>query len=65
MFGGSFNTPHVAHVLACALVLTLEDVDRLLVVPTYQHPFAKPLEPFDDRVRMCELAVGWMPRVEI
>ena len=45
VFGGSFNPPHVAHVLACALVLASEDVDRVLVVPTFQHPFAKELAP--------------------
>jgi nicotinate-nucleotide adenylyltransferase len=65
VFGGSFNPPHVAHVLACALVLATEEVDRLLVVPTFQHPFAKPLVPFDDRVAMCELAMGWLPGVEV
>jgi nicotinate-nucleotide adenylyltransferase len=65
VFGGSFNPPHVAHVLACALVLSVEEVDRLLVVPTYRHPFAKSLAPYDDRVVMCELAMGWIPGVEV
>jgi nicotinate-nucleotide adenylyltransferase len=65
VFGGSFNPPHVAHVLACALVRAVEDVDRLVVVPTFQHPFAKALAPYDDRVRMCELAMAWMPGVEV
>lgn len=65
VFGGSFNPPHVAHVLACALVRSTEEVDRVLVVPTYQHPFAKALAPYDDRVAMCELAVGWMNGVEV
>jgi nicotinate-nucleotide adenylyltransferase len=65
VYGGSFNPPHVAHVLACALVLSLEDVDRVLVVPTYRHPFAKPLAPYDDRVTMCEIAMAWIPRVEV
>ena len=51
--------------LACALVLSVEDVDRVLVVPAYQHPFAKALAPFDDRATMCELAMAWMPRVEV
>jgi len=63
VFGGSFNPPHLAHVLAAAMVLALEDVERLLVVPTFQHPFAKQLAPFDDRVTMSELAMGWLPRV--
>ncbi len=65
VFGGSFNPPHVAHVLACALVLSVEEVDRLLVVPAYLHPFAKALAPFEDRARMCELAMAWMPRVDV
>ena len=65
VFGGSFNPPHVAHVLACALVCTVEEVDRLLVVPAYKHPFAKTLAPFEDRVAMCELAMTWMPQVEV
>ena len=65
VFGGSFNPPHIAHVLACAVVLSTEEVDVLLVVPAFRHPFGKPLEPFDDRVTMCELAVAWMPHVEI
>ncbi len=65
VFGGSFNPPHVGHVLACALVRSVEEVDRLLVVPTFMHPFAKALASYDDRVRMCELAMAWLPGVEV
>jgi nicotinate-nucleotide adenylyltransferase len=65
LFGGSFNPPHVSHVLACALVLSTNDVERILVVPTYQHPFAKALASYDDRVAMCELAMKWIPGVEV
>ncbi len=65
VFGGSFNPPHLAHVLAVTCVLSLHQVDGLLVVPTFRHPFAKPLAPFDERVRMCELAMGWLPKVEV
>ena len=65
VFGGSFNPPHAAHVLAAAWVLASEPVDRVLVVPTFRHPFAKALAPYEHRLRMCELAVGWLPRVEV
>lgn len=65
VFGGSFNPPHLAHVLALAVVLSRFDVERILVVPTYQHPFAKALASYEDRVKMCELAMGFLPRVEI
>jgi nicotinate-nucleotide adenylyltransferase len=73
IFGGSFNPPHVAHVLAVAWVLATQDVERVVVVPTYRHPFAKALAPYEDRLRMCELALRdcWdassasPPRVEV
>ena len=65
VFGGSFNPPHVGHVLACALVLGVEDVERVLVVPTFQHPFAKALAPFEDRVAMCRAAFATMPAVDV
>lgn len=65
VFGGSFNPPHLSHVLALVIVLSRFDVERLLVIPSYQHPFAKSLAPYEDRVAMCELAMGWLPRVEI
>jgi nicotinate-nucleotide adenylyltransferase len=65
VFGGSFNPPHVAHVLACRVVAERDDVDRVLVVPAFRHPFAKELAPFDDRVTMCELAMRGLPQVDV
>lgn len=65
IYGGSFNPPHVAHVLAAAYVLACRDVDRVLVVPTFQHPFAKQLTPFADRIAMCRLAFRDLARVEV
>ena len=38
-YGGSFNPPHVAHVLAAAWALASVPLARLLVVPTFEHPF--------------------------
>ena len=65
LFGGSFNPPHVSHVLAAVYALSVPAVDRVLVVPVYQHPFAKELAPFEDRLEMCRLALGWVPGVEV
>lgn len=64
-FGGSFNPPHVGHVLAVAYVLATAPVDEVLVVPCFRHPFAKELAPFEDRFAMCELAMGWLPRTTV
>jgi nicotinate-nucleotide adenylyltransferase len=65
VFGGSFNPPHVAHVLAVAYVLACADVDRVLVVPCFRHPFAKSLAPFAARMEMCRLAFADLARVEV
>jgi nicotinate-nucleotide adenylyltransferase len=65
VFGGSFNPPHVAHLLAVTYALAFAPVDEVLVVPVFQHPFAKELAPFDDRFEMCRLAMGWIPGVTI
>ncbi len=64
-FGGSFNPPHVAHVLACTYALSTALADRVLVVPVFQHPFDKPLAPFEDRLAMARLALDWIPGVEV
>jgi nicotinate-nucleotide adenylyltransferase len=65
LFGGSFNPPHVAHVLAVSYLLATEEVDRILVIPCFLHPFAKELAPFEDRMAMCEKAMGWLPKTTI
>lgn len=65
VYGGSFNPPHVAHVMLCTYLLSVAPVDRVLVVPVYHHVFDKQLAPFDVRVALCERAVGWIPGVEI
>lgn len=64
-FGGSFNPPHVGHVLGVVYALSVAPIDRVLVVPVYRHPFAKHLAPFADRLAMCRAALGWVPRVTI
>jgi nicotinate-nucleotide adenylyltransferase len=56
LLGGSFNPPHVGHLMAAYWTLATQDVREVWLVPSWRHPFGKDLAPFDDRVRMCELA---------
>jgi nicotinate-nucleotide adenylyltransferase len=65
VFGGSFDPPHVAHVLAASYALAVGDFERLLVVPVYAHAFDKKLAGFEHRVAMCELAFAELPKVEV
>jgi len=64
-FGGSFNPPHVGHVLGVVYALSTAPIDEVMVVPVYQHPFAKHLAPFADRLEMCRVALAWLPRVNV
>jgi nicotinate-nucleotide adenylyltransferase len=65
VYGGSFNPPHVMHALVAGYVLSSQPIDKLLIVPTAQHPFAKDLAPHADRVAMCELAMRHLRNVEV
>jgi nicotinate-nucleotide adenylyltransferase len=65
VFGGSFNPPHVAHVLSCVVATDWHALDEILVIPAFVHPFAKELVDYPHRVRMCELAMAHLPHVTI
>jgi len=66
VFGGSFDPPHVSHVLCVAYVLSAEEVDRVLVVPTFAHALDKKTSvSFEDRYEMTALAMRDMARVEL
>lgn len=56
LYGGSFNPPHMAHVMVLAWALATGEIDEAWVIPTGGHPFGKALEPFDDRLEMCRRA---------
>lgn len=55
IFGGSFNPPHVCHLLAVTWVLATRPVDAVWVMPVGAHAFGKRLAPFDHRAAMCRL----------
>lgn len=66
LFGGAFNPPHVGHALLGLYVLETAPIDRLWLVPTWQHAFGKSLAPFEDRVAMAALVARALgPRAEV
>jgi nicotinate-nucleotide adenylyltransferase len=65
ILGGSFDPPHLGHVLLASVALAMSDLDRLLVIPVFQHALGKELAPYAHRLRMCELAFGDLSRVEV
>ncbi|MBN1477210.1 nicotinate (nicotinamide) nucleotide adenylyltransferase [Candidatus Sumerlaeota bacterium] len=58
LLGGSFDPPHMGHVLLCAVGVAGLGLDEVWLLPCRCHPFGKPLTPFEHRARMCALAVA-------
>jgi nicotinate-nucleotide adenylyltransferase len=65
VFGGSFDPPHVGHVLAVAYTLATQPIDEVLVIPVYAHAFEKDLSSFADRVEMARLAFADIARARV
>ena len=55
IFGGSFDPPHIGHLLVMTSVLHLGRADEVLVVPCVAHPLGKVTAAFDDRLAMVRL----------
>lgn len=66
LYGGSFDPPHTAHVLAATWVLCRAPVDALWLIPAYAHAFGKAMAPFDERAAMLRLAMAHLgPSVRV
>ena len=51
VYGGSFDPPHIGHVLVPSYVLSMGLADRVLVCPADTHTLGKQLNPFEARMR--------------
>lgn len=58
LFGGSFNPPHIGHMMACYHILETTDIDKIWLMPCYKHAFSKELIDFSLRVKMCEIGAS-------
>jgi len=65
IYGGSFDPPHVSHVLAAVYALKIAGFERVLVVPVFEHAFHKQLTSFKHRMAMCELAFAGIEGIEV
>jgi nicotinate-nucleotide adenylyltransferase len=67
LLGGSFNPPHVCHVLSSVYWLETADLSEVWWLPVFEHAFDKgrTLAPWADRLAMCEAAVAPWPRLRV
>jgi nicotinate-nucleotide adenylyltransferase len=65
-FGGTFDPPHISHLLFCVWALEMAGLDKVLWAPAVEHPFGKGVAPFEDRLAMSRLTARLLaPRVEV
>lgn len=66
LLGGSFNPPHICHLLLSLYALEAAGLDAVWWLPVAAHPFAKPdLRPWADRLALCEAAVARHPTLRV
>lgn len=67
VFGGSFNPPHICHLLASQYLLETTDLEAIWWVPVHHHAFDKNrhLAPWAHRTAMCEAVVTNRPGLRV
>ncbi len=65
LFGGTFDPPHIGHLLLAQTIFEEESFDKVLFIPAYQPPHKNNISPVEDRVEMLKLAVKENPNFEI
>lgn len=58
LLGGTFNPPHIGHLLVAQQVLNFTLCDEVWMVPAYKHTFQKPAAPVEHRVEMTKILAG-------
>lgn len=53
IFGGSFNPPHIGHLMICYYTLSIYGLDEVWLVPVKEHPLGKQLIDIVHRSNMC------------
>jgi nicotinate-nucleotide adenylyltransferase len=65
LFGGSFDPPHLGHVLAAVWAVSAGGADAVWVLPVAKHAWNKPLSPWDQRWTLCQAAFAPFPFVRL
>lgn len=62
LLGGTFNPPHIAHLIVAHIVREKLALEQVVLVPSHHHAFKGPAEASPrDRAAMTELAVAGDP----
>ena len=64
LFGGTFDPPHIGHLLIAQTVCEAEDFDKILFIPTFIPPHKKCITPINHRIEMVKIAISDNPKFE-
>ena len=66
VYGGSFDPPHLGHLLTATWVLGAGHVDELAIFPSAHHPLGKrPSASFEARMAMCRATFSDLPGASV
>jgi nicotinate-nucleotide adenylyltransferase len=67
LLGGTFNPPHIAHLLCAQEAWSQLGLDRVLLIPAHTPPHKEAEDDpgVDTRVQLCQLAVDGDPRLGV
>lgn len=65
LFGGTFDPPHLGHLLIAQTVFEEENFDKILFVPAYNPPHKKDITSINHRLEMLKIALDDNPNFEI
>jgi len=67
IFGGTFDPPHIGHLLIAQTICEAEEFDKIIFVPALKNPHKSVgvTSSIDSRLKMLESAVEGNPHFEI
>jgi len=64
LFGGTFDPPHIGHLLIAQTICEVESFDKILFIPANTPSHKKDITPVDHRIEMVKIAINDNPNFE-
>ncbi len=65
LFGGTFDPPHIGHLLVAQTIFEAENFDNIVFIPTFKTPQKNNITDIKDRLAMLRMGVTSNPNFEI
>ncbi|MBX2800309.1 MAG: nicotinate (nicotinamide) nucleotide adenylyltransferase [Myxococcales bacterium] len=65
VYGGSFDPPHIGHLLVASWILWTGRAQQVWLVPAFDHPFQKRMAPHARRIELCRRVAAQVDGVDV